>query len=214
VQRDRLTRLLDRAKDPAFALTPRAEVWAWNGAIESITGFRTTEALQQSFPALVEARGPLGRLVDEDYCKRVLHDDGVPSFDLELKTASGAWIWLNVSVLVFEPLRANPPLIVHLGHDITASRQRRALFERLRETAREIAQLEDQEHHLVPVPLLTQQEQRVLSLFAQGRRPSQVAKELGISSQTLRNHLYHANRKLGTHTRLEAVIHAVRRGLI
>jgi DNA-binding CsgD family transcriptional regulator len=37
---------------------------------------------------------------------------------------------------------------------------------------------------------------------------------MGISSQTLRNHLYHVNRKLGTHNRLEAVVHAVRRGLI
>jgi len=42
----------------------------------------------------------------------------------------------------------------------------------------------------------------------------QVASELGISSQTLRNHLYHVNQKLGTHNRLEAVVHAVRRGLI
>ena len=121
---------------------------------------------------------------------------------------------LDRPLVVFEPLRASPALIVHLAHDITASRQRRALFDRLRETAREITQLVDNEHHLVPVPLLTQQEQRVLGLFAQGRTPAQVAKELGISSQTLRNHLYHVNRKLGTHTRLEAVIHAVRRGLI
>ena len=214
MQRDRLSRLLERTMDPAFALTPRAEIWAWNAAAEAITGFTAKEALHRSFPDLVEARGPLGRLVDSDYCTRAVRDGGVPSFDLELKTATGAWIWLNVSVLVFEPLRASPALIVHLAHDITASRQRRALFDRLRETAREITQLVDNEHHLVPVPLLTQQEQRVLGLFAQGRTPAQVAKELGISSQTLRNHLYHVNRKLGTHTRLEAVIHAVRRGLI
>lgn len=214
MQRDRLSRLLERTKDPAFALTARAEIWAWNPAAETITGFSAAQALHQSFPALTDARGPLGKLVDAEYCERAIRDGGVASFDLELKTASGSLIWLNVSVLVFQPLRFSPGVVVHIAHDITASRRRRALYERLRETAREITQLVDEEHHLVPVAVLTQQEQRLLSLFAQGKTPAQVARELDISSQTLRNHLYHVNQKLGTHNRLEAVIHAVRRGLI
>ena len=214
MQRDRLSQLLERTKDPAFALTSHAEIWAWNSAAEAITGFSPAEALHQSFPALTDARGPLGKLVDAEYCERAIRDGGVSSFDLELKTASGSLIWLNVSVLVFEPLRFSPAVVVHIAHDITPSRRRRALYERLRETAREITQLVDEEHHLVPVAFLTQQEQRLLSLFAQGKTPAQVARELDISSQTLRNHLYHVNQKLGTHNRLEAVIHAVRRGLI
>jgi PAS domain S-box-containing protein len=200
--------------DPAFALTARAEIWAWNPAAHAITGFTRAEAVHQSFPLLVEARGPLGKLLDAAYCERVIRDGGASSFDLELKTAGGSLIWLNVSVLVFEPLRVSPALIVHIAHDITASRRRRALYDRLRETAREITQLVDEEQHLVPVPVLTQQEQRVLTAFAQGRTPAQVAGQLDISSQTLRNHLYHVNQKLGTHNRLEAVVHAVRRGLV
>ncbi len=214
MQRDRLRQLLGRTKDPAFALTARAEIWAWNPAAEALTGFSAHRAVHESFPALVDARGPLGRLVDAEYCERAIRDGGVPSFDLELKTANGLQVWLNVSVLVFESLKVSPALVVHIAHDITASRRRRALFDRLRETAREITELADEERHLVPVPDLTQQEQRLLALFAQGRTPAQVAKELDISSQTLRNHLYHVNQKLGTHNRLEAVIHAVRRGLI
>ena len=214
MQRDRLSRLLERTKDPAFALTAHAEIWAWNPAAEAITGFSAAEALHQPFPALTDARGPLGKLVDAEYCERAIRDGGVSSFDLELKTASGSLIWLNVSVLVFEPLRFSAAVVVHIAHDITTSRRRRTLYERLHETAREITQLVDEEHHLVPVPFLTQQEQRLLSLFAQGKTPAQVARELDISSQTLRNHLYHVNQKLGTHNRLEAVIHAVRRGLI
>lgn len=200
--------------DPAFALTARADIWAWNAPAEAITGFVRSEALHRSFPLLTSAHGPLGKPLDAVYCERAIRDGGVSSFDLELKTASGSAIWLNVSVLVFEPLRFSPALIVHLAHDITASRRRRALYERMRETAREITQLGDDAHHLVPVPILTQREQRLLSLFAQGKTPAQVATELDISSQTLRNHLYHVNQKLGTHNRLEAVIHAVRRGLV
>ena len=214
MQRDRLNRLVQRTTDPAFALTARAEIWAWNPAAEAITGFGASAALHQSFPQLTEAHGPLGKPLDAEYCERAIRDGSVSSFDLELKTATGAAIWLNVSVLVFEPLRSSPALIVHLAHDITASRRRRALYARLRETAHEITRLGDDEEHLVPVSVLTQQEQRLLSLFAQGKTPAQVTRELDISSQTLRNHLYHVNQKLGTHNRLEAVIHAVRRGLI
>ena len=214
MQRDRLNRLLERTPDSAFALTTRAEIWAWNPPAEAITGFRAKAVVGQSFPETIQARGPLGRLVDADYCARAVRDGGVPSFDLELTTATGDELWLNVSVLLFDQTRVSPALLVHLAHDITAVRQRRELYERLRETAQEIVRLPDEEHNLVPVPHLTHQEQRSLALFAEGRTPTQVAKELGISSQTLRNHLYHVNQKLGTHNRLQAVIHAARRGLI
>ena len=64
----------------------------------------------------------------------------------------------------------------------------------------------------MPVPRLLKL--RILSGFSQGRRPGEIARELKITSQTLRNHLHHINQKLGTHTRMEAVMHAIRRNLI
>jgi DNA-binding CsgD family transcriptional regulator len=61
---------------------------------------------------------------------------------------------------------------------------------------------------------VSEQELRILSGFSQGRRPSEIARELKITAQTLRNHLHRINQKLGTHTRMEAVLHAIRRNLI
>ena len=74
MQRDRLSQLLERTMDPAFALTARAEIWAWNPPAHAITGFTPAEAVHQSFPLLVEARGPLGKLLDSEYCERVIRD--------------------------------------------------------------------------------------------------------------------------------------------
>ncbi len=54
----------------------------------------------------------------------------------------------------------------------------------------------------------------MLQRFSEGLSAADVERELRISPQTLRNHLHHINQKLGTHTRLEAVIHAIRRQLI
>ena len=65
-----------------------------------------------------------------------------------------------------------------------------------------------------PVVAPTGQARRPPRLFAEGSTPAAIAHTLSISAQTLRNHLHHINRKLRTHNRLEAVTHALRRGLI
>src|SRR5437773_2225215 len=65
-----------------------------------------------------------------------------------------------------------------------------------------------------PLAARSEQECRILKLFADGRSAATIARKLNISAQTLRNHLHHINRKLRTHTRLEAVTHAQQRGLI
>lgn len=206
--------MLQRTPGPAFALTARGDVWAWNPAMEALTGISAADAVGQEFTALLDPHGPLGMALDADYSERAVRDGGVPSFDLRVRTHSGRPLWLNVSVLVFDALRASPALVVHLAHDITASRRRREVYERLVQAARDIVQLTGDEPHLLPVSPLTEQEQRILRGFAEGRSPGQVARSLGISTQTLRNHLHHVNQKLGTHNRLAAVTHAQRRRLI
>ncbi len=209
-----MSSLIQRAPDPAFVLTAYGEVHAWNRAIEELTGIKADDALRHPFAELLDPHGPLGRPVDMDYCERAVHGGGVQSFDMQVQTPDGRRLWLNVSVLVLEPSRSNPALVLHLAHDITASRARRATYERLVQAARDVARLGDDEPHLVPASPLTDQEQRILRAFAEGLAPGQVARSLGISTQTLRNHLHHVNQKLGTHNRLEAVTHAQRRHLI
>ena len=212
--RDGLQSLLQRTPDPAFALTARGEIRVWNAAVAALTGFPAADALHQSFATLLDPHGPLGRSVDASYCERAVHDGGAASFDMAVRARNGQRVWLNVSVLVLDATRASPALVVHLAHDISASRRRREIYERLMQAARDIVQLANEEPHLVPVSPLTEQEQRILHAFAEGLAPAQVAHSLGISVQTLRNHLHHVNQKLGTRNRLEAVTHALRRRLI
>lgn len=80
--------------------------------------------------------------------------------------------------------------------------------------ARDVVSLTDERSGHTPVEPLSDQERRILTLFARGGNPTAIARKLKISPQTLRNHLHHINRKLRTHNRLEAVTHAQRRGLI
>ena len=121
---------------------------------------------------------------------------------------------MNVSTIVFDNRRTGRRLSVWLAHDIGQRRRNEELFHRMLEAARQLVSLADDGSHHAPTEGLSAQERRILKLFAEGRNSTAIARTLGISSQTLRNHLHHINRKLRTHNRLEAVTHAQRRGLL
>lgn len=61
---------------------------------------------------------------------------------------------------------------------------------------------------------LSRRELEVLQLLAEGRSTADVADQLILSVNTVRNHITHLMAKLGVRSRLEAVNVAVRRGLI
>ena len=56
-----------------------------------------------------------------------------------------------------------------------------------------------------PPAHLTPRQAEVLRLLEQGRSTKQIAQELHLSKETVKNHIRHLLRALGVHTRLEAV---------
>ena len=61
------------------------------------------------------------------------------------------------------------------------------------------------QHPTVPHPHLTPRQAEVLRLLEQGRSTKQIAAELHLSTETVRNHIRHLLRALGVNSRLEAV---------
>ena len=119
-----------------------------------------------------------------------------------------------MSTIVFDNPRTGRRLVVRLARDITQRRLDSALLSRMLGVARQAVALTDAVSDQAPVETLTSHERQILVLFGEGNSSASIARTLGISAQTLRNHLHHINRKLRTHSRLEAVTHAQRRGLI
>jgi len=66
----------------------------------------------------------------------------------------------------------------------------------------------------VPSPKLTDRELEVLKLVAQGLNNREVAKRLFISENTVKNHVRNILEKLQLHSRMEAVMYAVREKLL
>ena len=66
----------------------------------------------------------------------------------------------------------------------------------------------------VPTPRLTERELEVLRLVAKGLNNREAAKELFISENTVKNHVRNILEKLQLHSRMEAVMYAVREKLL
>ncbi|HEX9824477.1 MAG TPA: response regulator transcription factor [Actinomycetota bacterium] len=70
------------------------------------------------------------------------------------------------------------------------------------------------EREQVHAPRLTDREMEVLRLVAKGMNNRDIAKELFISENTVKNHVRNILEKLQLHSRMEAVVYAVREKLL
>jgi two-component system response regulator DegU len=75
----------------------------------------------------------------------------------------------------------------------------------------ELSSKSESEAYISP---LTPREIEILQYIAQGYLNKQIAAELGISEQTIKNHVTSILRKLNANARTEAVVVAIRQGLI
>jgi PAS domain S-box-containing protein len=208
---------LERTADAAFAVTREGQICSWNQAAERLFGYSSADVLNRACYEVLDGRGALGTQVCIGDCsvqQCAAQKLEIPDFDLEVKTGSGERLWVNVSTLVFEEPRRNRRLVVHLARDISRRRRSEELLAKMLEISKEMVAVADHNARAAPVSPLTEQEQRILRLFAKAKNSSEIARELGITLPTLRNHLHSINEKLRTHNRLEAVMHAMQRGLI
>jgi DNA-binding CsgD family transcriptional regulator len=119
-----------------------------------------------------------------------------------------------MSTLVHEDPKSGRRRIVHLARSVEDRKRSEVVLQRMLEVSKQLVEMSDRPLRPAPVNPLSEQEHRVLHRLSEGKGPADIVHELDISPQTLRNHLHHINQKLGTHNRLEAVTHAMRRKLI
>lgn len=211
-------KLLEGTDDGAFVVTEESEIRAWNAGAQKLFGYAPREVLGKTCYEALKSTGTAGTPVcagrfSVQHCA-VKHID-VPNFDLEVTTRPGRRIWVSISTIVFCDTRLHTDLIVHLAHDISKQKETEEMLSRVLNVSRKMLLLTSgRKPELAAVKPLSKQELQILRLFAQPKNSSQVTKELEITLPTLRNHLHAINQKLRTHSRLEAVVHALKRGLI
>lgn len=205
------------ASDAVFAVRETGDICFWNRAAQQIFGYAEDEVMGKSCSSLLHGVGALGTQVCHEHCAELqctLDPKPMPNFDLNVTTASGERTWVNISTIPYLNRRTQKTLLVHLARDISEQKKREEVFRKMIAISHEVAGLETTMNGTAPVTPLSSQELEILRMFAAGNDAPKIAKAVGISPQTLRNHLHHINKKLRTHNRLEAVTHALQRRII
>jgi PAS domain S-box-containing protein len=205
------------ASDGVFAVRESGEICNWNRAAQELFGYSEEEVLGKTCSELLHGVGALGTQVCHERCVELqctLKPKAMPNFDLSVTTRGGERRWVNISTIPYLNRRTQKTLIIHLARDISAQKNREEVFRKMVAISHEVAGLETSLNGAAPITPLSSQELEILRMFASGNDAPRIAKALGISPQTLRNHLHHINKKLRTHNRLEAVTHALQRRLI
>ena len=211
-----LAQLLEGTTDAAFTVDLQGEIRTWNKAAENLFGHPASSVVGKECGELLR-----GRLDDRtpvccqscDIIECVRAGRDVSNFDMEISTSAGRRVWVNVSLLVTNDDHTERRLIVHMMRDIRRRKKAEQLTGEMFRIARSLVK-NAESSELPPIVPLTLKEITVLRLLAGGKPASDVAGELQITMSTLRNHISHINQKLHTRNRTEAVMKALKRGII
>jgi PAS domain S-box-containing protein len=214
--------LLDHAGDAAFAVGPHGLACYWSPKAEQLLGFSQSQTLSKNCEDILRGEDGAGCEVCTQDChllEAARKERDVSNYDLHAMTGSGDRRWLNISILVAPVKRGPSPLVVHLMRDISERKRSehltREIMVRVGElTGRQADQILSHGRSERPGVELTARELSILRSLSLGKSTSEMATELHISTATVRNHIQHILGKLQCHSRLEALVRAIREGLI
>lgn len=204
---------LYRAPNPLYATDENNRIIACNHAAEQLLGLRAADSVGKRCYAVIAGMDIYGN----DFCshecnvvKMVRRNRVVKRFDMDLRHTSGDVIRTHCTILVVPGPSASRFNIVHLLEEAREGAAKAKCIETTyvpdrppRPTPSSSAQVK-----------LTTREQQVLRMLATGAGTRYIADSLFISPTTVRTHVRNLLHKLHAHSRLEAVLNALRDHLI
>jgi PAS domain S-box-containing protein len=210
--------LVEGTADAAFAVNATGRISAWNQAAAELFGRSEAKAMNMGCHELFQCSDESTTICSERCVIERAAQDNRPlsNFDLRVLTKTGK-LWCNVSTLIVNDQASEARHAIYIVRPIE-------LLKRLEQTLSEFVRTEEPKGKnggptisLAPKPIdpgLTGREVEVLKSLAKGDSTKAIANQLNISSATVKNHIKHILRKFDAHTRLEAIRHAERNGVI
>lgn len=203
---DDVTACVDSTVAPAYVTDREGRILGWNSAAEATLGYSREQVLGRPCHTVINGRDTFGNAVCRQDCpvkRRAAKDLPLERFRMYARAAAGHYVEVECSTLSLRN-DAGDGALIHLvrphrdrpypdstGGPDPPSEAERARTERL-----------------------TDRETQVLHLLAAGLGTRRLADELSISPATVRSHVEAILRKLDVHSRLEAVVTALRTGLL
>ena len=213
--------LLAQSETPALATDGHGHVVFWNRAAERVLGRTSNQVLGHRCYDVMGGRDVFGNRFCYENCavlSMARKGESVRCFEMTVVSALRP---AQVSVTVVQVPGSSPEKVtlVHLMQPIDQQGRLARALEQLgaREQARPPAPAEPGVRDpvaLAKAPPLTGREREILRLVASGLQNKEIAKDLGISLATVRNHVHNILEKLEVHSKLEAVSLAFRQGWV
>jgi PAS domain S-box-containing protein len=217
-----LRELLDRAADGAYIVDQDQRIAAWNKSAEQILGFKAQEIVGMNCFAVLGGHTDGGCVVCRRGCLPYTagrRGELVPTFDAQMRTASGYPLWVNVTIIAMPTSDGSdePDVVIHFFREVEAKKRAETFA---KDVVGWVRQLRLETPDFVasgtrPCDIgLTEREIQVLRQLSHGADTDSIAKQLVIDRSTVRNHIQRILHKLGVHSRLEAVTYAREHGLL
>jgi PAS domain S-box-containing protein len=215
--------ILFNTADPVFCVDRDLRIALWNESLKDLLGYGADEVLGKHCYDLIGCRNNAGNPLCHDNCMELLEKlppkTLAPTREFLAHTKDGRDIWVNISTILMPFRSKNMNILVHIFRDISFQKGLERFIESLQVEVTKLSMKPENDPPKTvpdspPPANITGREEEILRLLASGASTRAIAKKLFISSGTVRNHINNILSKLDVHSRLEAVILALRRGLI
>ncbi len=202
-----LLRTLGRTDDALVAVGVDMEIIGWNRAATELLGYHPADAIGRPCHEILCWKNRCGDAVCFEDCPAPSLDDQdelVETRQVLGRSADGTTLWLSASTIVPVGDLRHQCRLVHLIREVALPPElERLLVERVGAWTPGTAVAPPRRPD--PLVVLTAREREVLDLLTEGLDGAAIARELFLSPATVRNHVQHILKKLGVHSRLEAV---------
>jgi PAS domain S-box-containing protein len=192
--------------DPAYAVDGDGAIVAWNAATESLLGFPREDVVGKPCYKIICGKDFFGNPVCQREClvmQTIQEKKPAKRFRMHVRVKNGHYIEAECATLCVRD-SADEYVVIHLLNAEPGWHQgfeSQSAHHGLRVSPR-------------PLPSLTLRQKEILHLLAAGSSTRAIADALYISPGTVRSHVEIILNKFKVHSRLEAVVIAIKEGLI
>jgi DNA-binding CsgD family transcriptional regulator len=212
--------LLTSGHPPAVATDTRDRIVFCNSGAAEILGRRPDEVLGTRCYETLAGRDVFGNRFCYENCPvkaGVCAEEPLAPFELSVCAGGEARRSVDVTIIQVPGVRADLYALVHILQPIDQVGRLARALEQL--DGKRIAAAWDAQPTLsqppsATEPPLTKRERQILRSIAGGLPNKEVARKLGVSLPTVRNHVHNILEKLGVHSKLEAISLAFGKGWI